>query len=245
MHGRDKLDGSSEGELGRRREGGTDGLDEAIGVNANVHENIEDREARGRDGDEAGVAIVDEEVGGECGGREVIEAAGAVGGVAEDEDFVEASVGGRLEDVGDGKGVHEEAIGELERGATRAGRSDAVDGLMDLEVIVGRKEGGGGVDGGIGKDRLGDVRFHKALWSRSGDPLRRGGGIIGAICSKARVLVREGGKNERSCVGGGRRHLVGFHGGAALDGGQGSMMAYKSCHRTGWRKVIFNIPLIT
>lgn len=58
------------------------------------------------------MAVVDEEVGVEGGGGEVVDAAGSVGGLGEDGDL-DGGGGEGAEDVGDGEGEHEEAVGEL------------------------------------------------------------------------------------------------------------------------------------
>lgn len=199
MHGGDKLDGASKGEFGGSGESGEDSVDEPIDVDANANKDVEDGEARGGNGDEAGVAVVDELVGGEGGGGVIIKATGAVCGVSEDEDVVEAESGGGKEDVGKGKSVHEEAIGELEGGAARGGGCEAVDGLVDLEVVVGGEDGSSGVDGGIGEDRLRYLRLHEALRSGSGlFPLR---GVDRDI--RVGVRVRKVGEGKRRRSGGG------------------------------------------
>lgn len=111
------------------------------------------------------MAVVNQEVAGEGFGREVVDAAGAVGGLGEDDDV---SVGGGegADDVGDGEGVHEEAIGELEGDEGGGGGVDAVEGLVDLKGVVGREEGDGGVEGRVGEEGGGDLGFDEALGLR-------------------------------------------------------------------------------
>ena len=64
------------------------------------------------------MAVVNEEVSLEGGGGEVVDAAGAVGDVAEDETVIGPGEGG--EDVRDVEGVHEETFGKLEGDALGA-----------------------------------------------------------------------------------------------------------------------------
>lgn len=96
------------------------------------------------EGDEAAVAKVDEEVGVEGLGGEVVDAARAVSGVTEDEALGGAAEGG--EDVGEDEGVHEEALRELEGDARGVRGADAPDAFVDLEVVVGGEEAYGGVE---------------------------------------------------------------------------------------------------
>lgn len=91
----------------------------------------------------AAVAVVNKEIGAQGGGGEVVDAAGAVGDVSEDEDGGDVSEGG--EDVGDGEGVEEEALGELEGHALGAHGEYAPHRFVDFEGVVGRQEGDGGV----------------------------------------------------------------------------------------------------
>lgn len=64
------------------------------------------------EGDEAAVAEVNEEVGVEGLGGEVVDAARAVSRVAQNEALAGASEGG--EDVGENQRVHQEALRQLE-----------------------------------------------------------------------------------------------------------------------------------
>lgn len=111
-----------------------DCFDQAIHINFDIDEDIEARDRSVVDGDEAAVAVVNEEVGGECGGGEVVDAASAVGDVAEDEAGFDGGEGS--EDVGKDEGVHEEAFGELESDALGVCGEDSVDRFVDLEVVV-------------------------------------------------------------------------------------------------------------
>lgn len=65
------------------------------------------------------MAVMDEEVGAEGGGGEVIDAAGAVSDVAENEAVRSVTESG--EDIGEDEGIHEKALGELEGDAGGAG----------------------------------------------------------------------------------------------------------------------------
>ena len=103
-------------------------------IDFDVDEDVQAWDGGGIDRDEAAVAVVYEEVGGECGGGEVVDAAGAVGDVTEDEAAFDGGEGG--EDVGEWEGVHEEALGELEGDALGTGGEHAPDALVDLEVVV-------------------------------------------------------------------------------------------------------------
>ena len=58
----------------------------------------------------------------------------------------------------------EQALGELERDAAGARGADAVRRLGELEVVVGREEGGGsGGEGGVGEDGGRDRGVDEAL----------------------------------------------------------------------------------
>ncbi|GAB4858269.1 hypothetical protein Ancab_009741 [Ancistrocladus abbreviatus] len=78
----------------------------------NPDENAEAGDDGGVDRDEIVVAIVDEEVGVECNGGKVVNAAGAIGEVAKDKAPDNADEG--LEDVGENKRAHQEVPWELE-----------------------------------------------------------------------------------------------------------------------------------
>lgn len=80
------------------------------------------------------MAVVDEEVGLKSRGGEIVDAASAVSDVAEDEAVFGAAEGG--DDVREYKGVHEEALGELEGHARRLSGPDAPYALVDLEIVV-------------------------------------------------------------------------------------------------------------
>lgn len=94
--------------------------------------------------------VVDKQVGAESGRGEVVDAAGSVGDVTEDEAVRGSGEGG--EDVGEGEGVHEETLGKLDGDAFGVGGFDAPDALVDLEVVDGREEGDGGVEGCVVED---------------------------------------------------------------------------------------------
>lgn len=94
------------------------------------------------------MSVVDEEIAAEGLGCEVVDAAGAVGGLGKDND-VGVGGGEGADDVGDGEGVHEKAIGELQSDEFAGGGVDAVKGLVDLEGVVGWEEGDGGVESGV------------------------------------------------------------------------------------------------
>lgn len=191
---RNELHGAGDGEAGRIggvREGGADSVGEALGVDTDLDEDVEHGEEGGGDGDEAGMAVVDEHVGGERLGGAVGEAARAVGGIGEDEDVVG---GVRLEEgreeVGKREGEEEQTLRKLQRGAAGAGGADAVRRLGELEVVRRREEaGGGGGEGWVGEDGGRDGRVDEALrgrlplWSMRGARGKyqrvRGGGLAG------------------------------------------------------------------
>lgn len=98
------------------------------------------------------MAVVDEEVAPQRAGSEIVNAARAVGHVAH-----YGSVGARTElceNVRDHGCKHEESFGHLECDVFGTGGADAVDGLVDFEVVVAGEERDGGVDVGIFEDAL-------------------------------------------------------------------------------------------
>ena len=130
-------------------------------VDFDVDEDVETGDGGGIDGDKAAVAVVDEEVGGERNGGEVVDTTSAVGDVTEDVAAVDGGEGS--EDVGEREGVHEEALGELKGNALGAGGKNAPNAFVDLEVVVVRENGDGGVEGGVVEDGIGDLVLHKPL----------------------------------------------------------------------------------
>lgn len=80
------------------------------------------------------MSVVDQEVGVEGRGGEVVDAAGAVGDVTEDEAVGGAGEG--EEDVGEVERVHEESFGELKGDAVGAGGEDPVHAFVHFEVVV-------------------------------------------------------------------------------------------------------------
>lgn len=85
---------------------------EEVHIDSDFDKDIEAWDGGSIDGDEAAVAVVNEEVSLEGGGGEVVDATGTVGDVTDDEAVVGAGVGG--EDVREVEGVHEETFGKLE-----------------------------------------------------------------------------------------------------------------------------------
>ncbi|XP_015950233.3 uncharacterized protein LOC107475126, partial [Arachis duranensis] len=67
------------------------------------------------------------------------------------------------EDVGEREEVHEEALGELKGNALGAGIKNAPNAFVDLEVVVVRENGDGGVEGRVIEDGIGDSVLHKLL----------------------------------------------------------------------------------
>ncbi|RYR72842.1 hypothetical protein Ahy_A02g007061 [Arachis hypogaea] len=61
------------------------------------------------------------------------------------------------EDVGEREGVHEEALGELKSNALGAGGKNTPNAFVDLEVVVVRENGDGGVEGRVVEDGIGDL----------------------------------------------------------------------------------------
>lgn len=110
------------------------------------------------------MAIMDEEIGLESGGGEVIDATSAISDIAKNK-----AVGGLAEsgeDIGEDEGVHEKTFGELKGNAGGAGGEDSPYALVNLEVVVGRKERDGGVQGRILEDGIGNLILHKSLRRR-------------------------------------------------------------------------------
>ena len=130
-------------------------------VDFDVDEDVETGDGGGIDGDKAAVAVVDEEVGGERNGGEVVDTTSAVGDVTEDVAAVDGGEGS--EDVGEREGVHEEALGELKGNALGASGKNAPNAFVDLEVVVVRENGDGGVEGRVVEDGIGDLVLHKPL----------------------------------------------------------------------------------
>lgn len=135
-------------------------------VDGDLDEDVEHRHRGGIDGDEAAVAEVDEQVHVERASGQVVDAARAVGDVAEDEAVRDGGEGG--EDVGDDERVHQEALRELERDARGVRGAHAPDDLVDLEVVVRRQQGDGGVERRVVEDGVGDLAPHKTLRPRFG-----------------------------------------------------------------------------
>lgn len=73
-------------------------------INFDINKDIEAWDGGGIDGDEATVSVVDEKVGAESGGGEVVNATRAVGDVTENVTVSNGGEGG--EDVGEWKRVH-------------------------------------------------------------------------------------------------------------------------------------------
>lgn len=121
-----------------------------VDVDLDINEDVEARDGGGIDGYQAAVTVVNEEIGAESNGGEVVDATGTVGDVTEDKAVRDASEGG--EDVGEDERVHEQALGELEGHALRPGGQDAPDAFVNLEVVVGREDGYGGVEKRVVED---------------------------------------------------------------------------------------------
>lgn len=132
-----------------------------MGVDLDVDEDVEAGDGGGVDGDQAAVAVVDEEVGAEGGGRKVVNAAGAVGDIAEDEALGDGGEGGEY--VGEDQGVHEEAFRQLEGDALGVGGTNPPDALVDLKVVVGGEQGDGGVERCVFEDGVRYWALHKTL----------------------------------------------------------------------------------
>lgn len=121
-----------------------------VNVDFDIDEDIEAGYGGGINGDKAAVTVVNEEIGAERDGGEVVDATSAVGDVAEDEAVGDIGEGG--EDVGEYEGIHEEALGELKGDALGGGGEDAPDRFVDLEVVVGRENGDGGIERRVVED---------------------------------------------------------------------------------------------
>lgn len=121
-----------------------------IDVDFDIDEDIKARDGGGINRHEAAVTIVNQKIGAEGDGGEVIDATRAIGDVTEDETFRDIGEGG--EDVGENKRVHEETLRELEGDAVGASGEDAPERFVDLEVVVGRENGDSGIERRVVKD---------------------------------------------------------------------------------------------
>ena len=108
-------------------------------VDLDLHEDVQARDGRVADGHEARVAVVHKKVGAERPRAEVVNAACAVRDVSHDERLL--YVRERLENVGDDARVHEQALGELQRDAPRAGFAQPPHSLHDLHATAGSFKG--------------------------------------------------------------------------------------------------------
>lgn len=130
------------------------GVDQVVGVNANGHKDVQGRNLGHGDGYQAAVGVVNKQITAKGASGKVVDAACAVGHVAHDQG---GGAGAEArEDVGDGGGEEEQALGELQGNGGGARGADAMDAFVDLEVVVGRQEGDGGVDVGVVEDGVGD-----------------------------------------------------------------------------------------
>ena len=108
------------------------------------------------------MGVVHEEVAAERAGGVVVDAAGAVGDVGHDEGFCGGAELGQ--DVGDGGGEEEEAFRHLQSHLFRTRRTDSVDGLVELEVVILWEKGDGLVDGRVVENIIGGV-VQGARWA--------------------------------------------------------------------------------
>lgn len=122
-------------------------------VDAYVDKDVQRLDLGHVDGDEAAVGVVHEQIAAEGARRVVVDAAGAVRHVAHDERL--DSRAKLRQDVGDGGGKEQQALGHLQRDLFRARRLDAVDRLGNLKVVVGGEQRNGflelGVLGNLGR----------------------------------------------------------------------------------------------
>ena len=145
-----KLDGADEGEGAAGGDVGREGREQVRGVDADADEDVEGRDAGDRDGDQAAVRVVHEEVAAEGPRGVVVDAAGAVGDVGHDEG---GGVGAEArQNVGDGRREEEEPFGELQRDFAGVAAADAVDRFGDFEGVVGREARDRFVDGRVVED---------------------------------------------------------------------------------------------
>ena len=155
LDGADDGNGLSGGKVALQRR------EEVRGVDADVDKDVEGLDLGDIDGDEAAVGVVDEQVAAESAGSVIINAAGAVGNVTHDQGLdARAELD---EDVGDGGGEEEQALGHLEGDLFGAQGADAVDGLGDLKAVVGGQQRNGRLEVGILSNLLGDL-VQEARW---------------------------------------------------------------------------------
>lgn len=86
---------------------------------------------------------VDQEVSRKRRGGEIVNATCTVSNVAEDEAVSDRSEG--LENIRDDERVHQKAFRELESNALSSGGAHSPDALVNLEIVVRRQKGDGGV----------------------------------------------------------------------------------------------------
>lgn len=138
--------------------------DEMVHINLDLDEDVEAGDLSGVYGNQAAMTVMNEEVSSERGGREVVDAAGTVGYIAEYKTVSDVGEGGK--DVREDEGIHEEAFGQLEGDALGVSGAEAPDALVDLEVVVGGEEGDGGVEGGIVEDGTRDLVLNETFRHR-------------------------------------------------------------------------------
>ena len=135
------------------------GGDQVVDVAADVHEDVNRRDRRPLDGDEARVAVVDQGVGGGAGERAlVVDAAGAVGHVAQD-GHADDSGDELLDDVGEREREEQKALWELQRDAFRSLCPQPPDRFRNFEVVVGGQGGHRRRELGVVEDVVGDLFF--------------------------------------------------------------------------------------
>lgn len=133
-----ELDGAHEGDRLAAGKVALERRQQVRRVDANVDKDVQRLDLGHVDGDQAAVRVVHQHVAAQRPRRVVVYAARAVGDVAHDERL---DAWAKLrQDVGDGGGEEEKALGHLQRNLGRARGADAVDGFGDLEAVVGRKQ---------------------------------------------------------------------------------------------------------
>lgn len=119
-------------------------LDEVLDIDADLHEHVHDLPSSLGDGHQTGVPVMHQQIAVELITGDIIDATGPVGHIAQD-DRVGASE--QLDDVADDAAEQHQSFRKLQRYIEGLlvelllEGVDAVDGLLDLEVVVGWQEG--------------------------------------------------------------------------------------------------------
>ena len=116
-------------------------------VDGDIDKDIQSLDARDIHGDETRVSVVNQEITAQRTGGVVVYTACSVRNVAHDEGL--EAWAELNENVGDGGREEKKTLGHLQGDLLGPEGPDAMDGLRDLKVVVGREEGNGFFEGGV------------------------------------------------------------------------------------------------